>query len=104
MAAKAPEDFPPPACSTICFGITSQQSTLILAGGTKGKRYAMSNSRIMIGQPMGGAQGSADECNIAAKEANRSLKVMQRLYAEWGGQSVEKMEEETDRDTFMGAL
>mmetsp|Transcript_11392 Transcript_11392/g.36011 ORF Transcript_11392/g.36011 Transcript_11392/m.36011 type:complete len:186 (-) Transcript_11392:24-581(-) len=91
-----------PDVRTICFGITSQQSTLILAGGAKGKRYAMSNSRIMIGQPMSGAQGSADECNIAATEASRSMKLMQRMYAEWGGQSIEKMEEETDRDTFMG--
>jgi ATP-dependent Clp protease protease subunit len=73
----------------------------ILASGTKGRRFSMENTRILLQQPMGGLQGSADECNITATELNRNMRVMYRFLSEATGLPEERVEEECDRDNFL---
>lgn len=90
-----------PDVSTICVGQTASTASLLLAAGTKGKRLSLPSSRIMIHQPSGGAMGSSVEVNITTSELNRTMRVVQKFYSEFTGQTVEKMEEETDRDTYM---
>jgi len=75
----------------------------LLAGGTKGKRSALPNSRIMIHQPMGGAQGQADDIRIQADEILRMKKQLNKILSKNTGQSLKKIETDTDRDNFMSA-
>ncbi|KAK9862625.1 hypothetical protein WJX84_002874 [Apatococcus fuscideae] len=93
-----------PDISTVAFGVAASTATLLLAAGTKGKRYAMPNSRIMMHQPIGGAMGSADEVNIQASELNRTMKVVHSFYNRFTGLPIETIQEETDRDNFMSPV
>jgi len=93
--------FMKPEVSTICLGQCASSSTLLLAAGAKGKRLSLPSSRIMMHQPVGGAMGSADEVNITVSELNRTMRVVHKFYSQFTGQTVERMEQETDRDLFM---
>eukprot|EP01023_Acetabularia_acetabulum_P030077 TRINITY_DN2832_c0_g1_i4.p1 TRINITY_DN2832_c0_g1~~TRINITY_DN2832_c0_g1_i4.p1 ORF type:complete len:263 (+),score=40.29 TRINITY_DN2832_c0_g1_i4:50-838(+) len=90
-----------PDVQTIAIGACTSNAALLLASGAKGKRFSMPHARIMINQPIGGVMGSADEVNITATELNRTMKVIHRFYSQFTGLSIEKVEEETDRDNFM---
>lgn len=90
-----------PDVRTICVGAAASMGAVILACGTKGKRFALPHSRIMIHQPLGGFQGQASDIEIRAKEMARVKREMNELMAEKTGQSVEKVTEDTDRDNFM---
>ncbi|KAL3150216.1 hypothetical protein ABBQ32_000075 [Trebouxia sp. C0010 RCD-2024] len=87
--------------STVAFGMCASTATLLLAAGTKGKRYAMPSTRIMMHQPAGGAMGSADEVNIQASELNRTMKVINRFLSRFTGMTTDEIEVETDRDNFL---
>ena len=90
-----------PDVSTICMGMAASMGSVLLAAGTKGKRYALPNSKVMIHQPSGGAQGKASDIAIHAKEILRTREKMNQILAEHTGQSVEKIQEDTERDNFM---
>jgi len=92
-----------PDISTICMGQAASMAALLLASGTKKKRYALPNARIMIHQPLGGVQGQATDIGIQAKEIMRMKAKMNELLAKHTGQPIEKIEKETDRDFFMTA-
>lgn len=87
--------------STICVGQAASMGSFLLSGGEKGKRFSLKNSRIMIHQPLGGFQGQATDIHIHAQEILRLKKKLNELLAEHTGQSVEKVEKDTDRDYFM---
>ncbi len=88
---------------TYCIGQAASMGTILLAAGTKGKRYALPNSRIMIHQPTGGATGQASDISIAAKEIIRWRKVINEILSKHSGKSVEQIEKDSDRDYFMTA-
>ncbi|MDR2435808.1 MAG: ATP-dependent Clp protease proteolytic subunit [Puniceicoccales bacterium] len=88
---------------TYCLGQAASMATVILAAGTKGKRYALPNSRVMIHQPTGGASGQASDISIAAKEILRWRRVLNDVLAKHSGQSAEQIERNSDRDYFMTA-
>jgi len=90
-----------PDVVTICFGVAASMGAFLLSGGTKGKRLALPNSRIMIHQPLGGAQGQAIEIEIQAKEILFLKKTLNSLLAEHTGQSLNKINEDTERDYFL---
>ena len=90
-----------PDIVTICFGVAASMGAFLLSGGTKGKRLALPNSRIMIHQPLGGAQGQAVEIEIQAKEILYLKKTLNNLLCEHTGQPLEKIEEDTERDYFL---
>ena len=90
-----------PDVVTICFGVAASMGAFLLSGGAKGKRLALPNSRIMIHQPLGGAQGQAVEIVIQAKEILFLKKTLNSLLAEHTGQSLEKINEDTERDYFL---
>ena len=90
-----------PDVVTICFGVAASMGAFLLSGGTKGKRLALPNSRIMIHQPLGGAQGQAVEIAIQAKEILFLKKTLNSLLAEHTGQPLEKINEDTERDYFL---
>ncbi len=92
-----------PDISSICMGQAASMGALLLAAGTKKKRYALPNSRIMIHQPLGGVQGQATDIGIQAKEIMRMKAKMNELMAKHTGQPMEKIEKDTDRDFFMQA-
>lgn len=87
--------------STICIGQAASMGAFLLSGGEKGKRFSLTNSRIMIHQPIGGFQGQASDIHIHAKEILRMKAQLNELLAEHTGQSVEKVENDTERDYFM---
>ncbi|MCL2923857.1 MAG: ATP-dependent Clp endopeptidase proteolytic subunit ClpP [Trichodesmium sp. MAG_R04] len=88
---------------TICLGLAASMGSFLLAAGTKGKRLALPNSRIMIHQPMGGTRGQATDIEIEAKEILRVRSELNNMLAERTGQSLEKIEKDTDRDYYMSA-
>jgi ATP-dependent Clp protease protease subunit len=88
---------------TYCIGQTASMATVLLAAGTKGKRYALPNSRVMIHQPSGQATGQTSDISIAAKELLRWKKTLTNVLSECTGQAVEKVEKDSDRDFFMSA-
>ena len=90
-----------PDVITICFGLAASMGAFLLSGGTKGKRLALPNSRIMIHQPLGGAQGQAVEIEIQAKEILYLKETLNSLLAEHTGQNIDKISEDTDRDHFL---
>ena len=90
-----------PDIVTICFGVAASMGAFLLSGGTKGKRLALPNSRIMIHQPLGGAQGQAVEIEIQAKEILFLKKTLNELLSEHTGQPLEKIMEDTERDYFL---
>ena len=87
--------------STICVGMAASMGAFLLAGGTKGKRYALPNSEILIHQPLGGAQGQATEIEIAAKHILKIREKMNRMLSEFTGQDLEVIKKDTDRDNWM---
>jgi len=92
-----------PAISTICMGQSASMAALLLAAGAKGKRFALPHSRILIHQPLGGAQGQATDIDIQAKEILRMREELNRILVYHTGQSMEKIQHDTDRDFFMTA-
>ena len=90
-----------PDVITICYGLAASMGAFLLSGGTKGKRLALPNSRIMIHQPLGGAQGQAVEIEIQAKEILYLKETLNSLLAEHTGQNIHKISEDTDRDHFL---
>ena len=89
--------------STICIGMAASMGAFLLAGGTKGKRYSLPNSEIMIHQPSGGAQGQATEISIVAEQILRTRRKMNEILAANTGKSVEQVALDTERDNFMTA-
>lgn len=87
--------------ATICYGLAASMGAFLLSGGTKGKRMALPNARIMIHQPLGGAQGQAVDIEIKAKEILYLKGLLNNLMAEHTGQPLERLEVDTDRDFFM---
>ena len=92
-----------PAISTICMGQAASMGALLLCAGTKGKRFALPHARILIHQPLGGVQGQATDINIQAKEILRMREELNRILVHHTGQSMEKIQRDTDRDFFMTA-
>ena len=90
-----------PDIYTICIGQAASMGAILLAGGAKGKRTSLPNSRIMIHQPLGGAGGQATDIDIQAKEIMRLKKHLNQLLVHHTGQSIKKVEKDTDRDFFM---
>ncbi len=90
-----------PPITTICLGQAASMGAFLLAGGTKGKRYALPNARVMIHQPMGGFQGQATEIDIHAKEILKIRERLNSLMAHHTGQPLERIERDTERDYFM---
>ena len=88
---------------TYCIGQCASMGSLLLAGGTAGKRYALPNSRVMIHQPLGGAQGQASDISIQAEEILRMKKSLNEILAKHTKQTVAKINKDTDRDNFMTA-
>ena len=89
--------------ATYCIGQASSMGALLLAAGTKGKRYALPHSRIMMHQPSGGAQGTAADIRIQADEILTHKKILSKLFSKHTGQSFEKVSRDTDRDHFLSA-
>ncbi len=92
-----------PDVVTICMGQAASMGAFLLSSGTKGKRFALPHARIMIHQPLGGAQGQATDIEIHAKEILRMKKELNKILAENTGQSLRKIEKDTERDFFMSA-
>lgn len=90
-----------PDVATICMGQASSMGALLLAGGTKGKRSALPNSRIMIHQPLGGAEGQASDIKIQADEIIRLRKSLNKILSKASGQTLKRIEKDTDRNFFM---
>jgi len=90
-----------PNISTLCLGQAASMAAWLLAAGTKGKRYALPHSRIMIHQPLGGVQGQAIDIDIQAREILRLREQLNNILVTHTGQSPKKIEKDTDRDLFM---
>lgn len=103
MAIYDTMKFIKPDVSTLCTGIAASMGAFLLAAGAKGKRYALPNSRIMIHQPSGGAQGQASDIQIQAREILNLRDSLNNILAENTGQPVARIEEDTERDNFMSA-
>jgi len=88
--------------ATVCMGQAASMGAFLLSAGTEGKRYALPNARIMIHQPMGGFQGQATDIDIHAKEILRLREELNRMLAKHTGQSIKKIQNDTERDNFMG--
>jgi len=95
--------FVKPDVNTYCVGQAASMGALLLAAGTKGKRFALPHSRIMIHQPWGGAEGAASDISIQAQEILRIKDKIEQILAKHTGKSVEKIKKDTDRDYFMPA-
>lgn len=89
--------------STICIGMAASMGAFLLAAGTKGKRFALPNSEIMIHQPLGGTRGQASDIAIHAEHILKMKQNLNRILSERTGQPLEKIEKDTDRDNFMSA-
>jgi ATP-dependent Clp protease protease subunit len=89
--------------STICIGMAASMGAFLLAAGTKGKRFALPNSEIMIHQPLGGARGQASDIKIHAQQILKIRDNLNKILSERTGQPLEKIENDTDRDNFMSA-
>jgi ATP-dependent Clp protease protease subunit len=92
-----------PDVATICIGQAASMGSFLLSSGTQGKRFALPHARIMIHQPLGGAQGQATDIEIQANEILRMKKELNHILAKNTGQSLKKIEKDTDRDFFMSA-
>ncbi|HLR20114.1 MAG TPA: ATP-dependent Clp endopeptidase proteolytic subunit ClpP [Staphylococcus sp.] len=92
-----------PDVQTICIGMAASMGSFLLAAGAKGKRFALPNAEVMIHQPLGGAQGQATEIEIAANHILKTRAKLNQILAERTGQSIEKIEKDTDRDNFLSA-
>jgi ATP-dependent Clp protease protease subunit len=89
--------------TTYCVGQAASMGAVLLAAGTSGKRYALPNARIMIHQPLGGAQGQASDINIQALEIMRIKQILNGILARHSGRNIDDLEKDTDRDNFMSA-
>ena len=92
-----------PDVSTICMGQAASMGAVLLAAGAKGKRFALPNSRIMIHQPLGGAQGQASDIEIQAQEIIRMKDMLNNILADHTGQPLKRIKKDTDRDFFMSS-
>ncbi len=92
-----------PDVSTICVGMAASMAAFLLSAGTKGKRFVLPNAEVMIHQPLGGAQGQAEDIKIAAEHIIKIRSRMNRILAENTGQPLEKVEQDTDRDNYLDA-
>ncbi len=92
-----------PDVSTICVGMAASMGAFLLAAGTKGKRFALPNSEVMIHQPLGGAEGQASDIEIRARRIVKMRDHLNKILAERTGQPLERVEKDTDRDYFMTA-
>ena len=95
--------FVKPPVATYCLGQAASMGAVLLAAGTKGRRFALPNARIMIHQPWGGAEGKASDIEITAKEILRLKEVLNGILAKHSGKAVEEVVRDTDRDHFMSA-
>lgn len=91
-----------PSVSTVCIGQAASMGALLLAGGADGKRFALPHARMMVHQPMGGFQGQATDIDIHAKEILRVRERLNQILTKHTGRSLEQIEDDTDRDHFMG--
>jgi len=96
-------NFIKPDVSTLCMGMAASMGAFLLAAGTKGKRFSLPNAKVMIHQPLGGAQGQATDIEIHAREILKTRDALNRILAERTGQSLEKIQGDTERDYFMSA-
>lgn len=103
MAIYDTMQFIKPDVSTLCTGQACSMGSFLLAGGAKGKRFCLPNSRVMIHQPLGGFQGQASDIQIHAQEMMKTKQKLNGLLAEHTGQPIEVIERDTDRDNFMSA-
>jgi ATP-dependent Clp protease protease subunit len=103
MAIYDTMQFVKPDVSTLCVGQAASMGSLLLAAGNKGKRFCLPNSRVMIHQPMGGFQGQASDIEIHAREILYLKKRLNEILAQHTGQKLERIERDTDRDTFLAA-
>ncbi|MFC7514276.1 ATP-dependent Clp endopeptidase proteolytic subunit ClpP [Herbaspirillum sp. GCM10030257] len=103
MAIYDTMQFIKPDVSTLCTGLAASMGAFLLAAGAKGKRFSLPNSRIMIHQPLGGAQGQASDIEIQAREILYLRERLNGILAEKTGRSVEQISKDTDRDNFMSA-
>jgi ATP-dependent Clp protease protease subunit len=103
MAIFDTMQFIKPDVSTLCTGLAASMGAFLLAAGAKGKRFSLPNSRIMIHQPLGGAQGQASDIEIQAREILYLRERLNAILAEKTGQSIEQIAKDTDRDNFMSA-
>jgi ATP-dependent Clp protease protease subunit len=91
-----------PDVSTMCIGQAASMGAVLLAGGTKGKRFCLPHSRMMIHQPLAGFQGQASDIDIHAREVLSTRERLNRILSKHTGQTMEKIAQDTDRDNFMG--
>ncbi len=103
MAIYDTMNFIKPDVSTLCTGMAASMGAFLLAAGTKGKHYCLPNSKVMIHQPLGGAQGQATEIEIAAREILKTREQLNKILAETTGQPREKIDNDTERDYFLTA-
>ncbi|MGN6701420.1 MAG: ATP-dependent Clp endopeptidase proteolytic subunit ClpP [Burkholderiaceae bacterium] len=103
MAIYDTMQFIKPDVSTLCTGLAASMGAFLLAAGAKGKRFSLPNSRVMIHQPLGGAQGQASDIEIQAREILYLRERLNAILAEKTGRSVEQIAKDTDRDNFMSA-
>jgi ATP-dependent Clp protease protease subunit len=103
MAIYDTMQFIKPDVSTLCIGQAASMGALLLAGGAAGKRYSLPHSRVMIHQPLGGFQGQASDIDIHAREILKLKDQLNGILAKHTGQPLEKIEQDTDRDNFLGA-
>ena len=103
MAIYDTMQFIKPDVSTLCTGMAASMGAFLLAAGAKGKRFTLPNSRVMIHQPSGGAQGQASDIEIHARDILKTRDQLNRILAERTGQTVERIERDTERDYFMFA-
>ena len=92
-----------PDVSTICVGSAASMGAVLLTAGAKGKRYALPHARVMIHQPLGGAQGQSTEIQIAAEHILKTRKLINQILADHSGQDIETINKDTERDNFMTA-
>lgn len=92
-----------PDVSVVCIGLAASMGSIILAGGTKGKRYILPHSEVMIHQPLGGMEGQATDMKIAARHIERIEEVLYEILAKHTGQPIDKIRQDCDRDNFMTA-
>lgn len=92
-----------PEVSTLCMGMAASMGAFLLSAGAKGKRFSLPNAKIMIHQPLGGAQGQATDIEIHAREILKTRETLNRILAERTGQTLEKIQSDTERDYFMSA-
>jgi len=103
MAIYDRMNFIKPDVSTLCMGMAASMGAFLLSSGTKGKRFSLPNSKVMIHQPLGGARGQATEIEIAAREIIKTREQLNKILAENTGQPLERIENDTERDYYLSA-